>query len=81
MSTARADLPNHSLKEDIRLYWSRRAVTFDQSPGHRIEDTIEAPAWRALFARAFGDLAGARSSTSPAAPAKSAACSSRWGQR
>ncbi len=58
MSTARADLPNHSLKEDIRLYWSRRAVTFDQSPGHRIEDTIEAPAWRALFARAFGDLAG-----------------------
>jgi ubiquinone/menaquinone biosynthesis C-methylase UbiE len=50
-------LPNHSLKEDIRAYWSKRAETFDQSAGHRIEDTAEAPAWKALFGKALGDLA------------------------
>ncbi len=58
MSLAPTTLANHSLKEDIRLYWSKRAITFDQSPGHRIEDEVEAPAWQALITRAFGDLAG-----------------------
>jgi len=58
MSVTPAVLSNHTIKEDIRLYWSKRAETFDQSPGHRIEDDVEAPAWQALFARAFGDLSG-----------------------
>lgn len=47
---------NHTLKEDIRAYWSKRAETFDQSVGHRIEDRAEAPAWQALFGRALGDV-------------------------
>jgi ubiquinone/menaquinone biosynthesis C-methylase UbiE len=53
-------LPNHSLKEDIRAYWSKRAETFDQSTGHRIEDRAEAPAWRALLRKALGDIKGRR---------------------
>jgi ubiquinone/menaquinone biosynthesis C-methylase UbiE len=53
-------LPNHSLKEDIRAYWSKRAESFDQSTGHRIEDTAEAPTWRALIREAFGDIKGRR---------------------
>ena len=58
MLTARPALSNHTIKDDIRLYWSKRAVTFDQTAGHRIEDAMEAPAWQALFRRAFGDLTG-----------------------
>ena len=49
---------NHSLKDDIRAYWSKRAETFDDSAGHRIEDSAEAPAWQALFTQALGLLAG-----------------------
>ncbi|MEZ5670288.1 MAG: class I SAM-dependent methyltransferase [Alphaproteobacteria bacterium] len=51
---------NWTLKEDIREYWSRRAETFDDSPGHRIDDRFEAPYWHALLDAAFGDLAGRR---------------------
>jgi ubiquinone/menaquinone biosynthesis C-methylase UbiE len=53
-------LRNHAHKEDIRAYWSRRAETFDNSSGHRIEDTAEAPAWQALFTDALGPLEGKR---------------------
>lgn len=42
-------LRNYSLKEDVRAYWSGRALTFDLSTGHRIEDSAEAAAWQALF--------------------------------
>lgn len=52
--------PNHSLKDDIRAYWSKRAETFDTSTGHRIENSAEAPAWQALFTKALGPLAGKR---------------------
>jgi ubiquinone/menaquinone biosynthesis C-methylase UbiE len=51
-------LPNHSLKEDNRAYWSRRAESFDLSAGHRIEEQVEAPEWRRLFRAALGDLTG-----------------------
>ena len=57
LQTSRA---NHSLKDDIRAYWSKRAETFDNSTGHRIEDSAEAPAWQALFTQALGPLAGKR---------------------
>ena len=53
-------LRNHAHKEDIRAYWSKRAETFDNSTGHKIEDTCEAPAWQALFTQALGDLEGKR---------------------
>lgn len=51
---------NWSVKEEIRNYWSARAATFDDSPGHRIDDAVEAPEWKALFAEALGDLNGRR---------------------
>jgi ubiquinone/menaquinone biosynthesis C-methylase UbiE len=58
--SASATLTNHSLKEDIRAYWSKRAETFDQSPGHKIENSAEAREWQALFRAALGDVAGKR---------------------
>jgi ubiquinone/menaquinone biosynthesis C-methylase UbiE len=36
---------NYALKEDIRLYWSARAATFDASPGHGIHSRDELDAW------------------------------------
>ena len=51
---------NHALKEDIRAYWSKRAETFDNSTGHKIEDSVEALAWQAMFTTALGPLAGKR---------------------
>jgi ubiquinone/menaquinone biosynthesis C-methylase UbiE len=60
MSTLLPTGQNHSLKEDIRAYWSKRAETFDLSSGHRIRDGIEAQAWQALFREGLGDLAGKR---------------------
>lgn len=53
-------LANHHLKEDIRAYWSKRSETFDNSTGHRIEDSAEAPEWRKLFRAGLGDITGKR---------------------
>lgn len=50
-----AEIANWTLKEDIRAYWSKRAETFDQSVGHKIDDRGEADAWRSLFEQALGD--------------------------
>lgn len=47
-------LSNRSLRDEIREYWSDRAATFDQEPGHRIADGAEMQAWRALFTRHLG---------------------------
>jgi ubiquinone/menaquinone biosynthesis C-methylase UbiE len=60
IDTTAGALSNSHLKEDIRAYWSKRAETFDQSTGHRIEDTAEAPAWQALFRAVFGDVTDKR---------------------
>ena len=37
---------NHSLREDIRDYWSRRTASFDLAFGHRIAPGAEAEAWQ-----------------------------------
>jgi ubiquinone/menaquinone biosynthesis C-methylase UbiE len=47
-------LPNHSLKEDIRQYWSDRAKTFDLAFGHRIPPGTEFAAWQAAIAAHLG---------------------------
>ncbi|MDY0873151.1 class I SAM-dependent methyltransferase [Dongia rigui] len=47
-------LANHSLKEDIRQYWSDRAQTFDLAFGHRIPAGAEFDAWRDAIAAHLG---------------------------
>ena len=46
---------NRDLRDDIRDYWSDRAATFDDDPGHRIDDGAEMAAWEVLFRRHLGD--------------------------
>lgn len=50
--------PNWTLKDDIREYWSKRAETFDLSPGHEIFGDDERAAWHALIRRHLGDGSG-----------------------
>jgi ubiquinone/menaquinone biosynthesis C-methylase UbiE len=40
---------NFDLAEEIRLYWSRRAETFDRSPAHGMSSAAEIDAWVALL--------------------------------
>ncbi|QFY63748.1 class I SAM-dependent methyltransferase (plasmid) [Rhizobium grahamii] len=45
---------NHGLRDEIKDYWSRRAETFDQSPGHEIFSEDERQAWHALLLKHLG---------------------------
>ena len=47
-------LPNTSLKEDIRDYWSLRSETFDLAFGHRIPQGPEFDAWAAAIRERLG---------------------------
>lgn len=49
---------NWTLKDDIREYWSKRAETFDLSPGHEIFGDDERAAWHELIRRHLGEGAG-----------------------
>lgn len=49
---------NRDLRDEILDYWSDRATTFDDDPGHRIDDGAEMAAWEALFQRHLGDGEG-----------------------
>ena len=51
---------NRDLRDDIKEYWSDRAATFDNDPGHKISDGTEMAAWRALFGRHLGEANGRR---------------------
>lgn len=51
-------LSNHGLRDEIREYWSDRAATFDDEPGHRIAEGAERAAWEALFRRHLGAAEG-----------------------
>lgn len=44
---------NFTLKDEIRAYWSDRAVTFDHSASHRIEDRHGIPEWYRLVRAAL----------------------------
>ncbi|WP_374382552.1 class I SAM-dependent methyltransferase [Dongia sp.] len=44
-----SQLANHTLKEEIRQYWSDRATTFDLAFGHRLPPGPEFDAWRAAI--------------------------------
>lgn len=45
---------NYNLRDEIKEYWSMRAATFDEQPGHEIFSETERAAWHALFERHFG---------------------------
>jgi ubiquinone/menaquinone biosynthesis C-methylase UbiE len=45
---------NHTLRDEIRDYWSARAATFDEQAGHEIFSEAERQAWRQLFLRHLG---------------------------
>lgn len=40
---------NYALKEEIRAYWTKRAETFDLSPGHGMANPAEREAWITLL--------------------------------
>ncbi len=46
---------NHSIRDEIREYWSERAATFDTQVGHEIFSDAERRAWQALIRRHLGD--------------------------
>ncbi|MBO1075497.1 class I SAM-dependent methyltransferase [Roseomonas marmotae] len=45
---------NFTLKDEIREYWTRRAETFDLSPGHGMKTAGERDAWAALLRAHMG---------------------------
>lgn len=45
---------NRDLRDEIRDYWSDRAASFDNDPGHKIDDGPEMAAWQALFRKHLG---------------------------
>jgi ubiquinone/menaquinone biosynthesis C-methylase UbiE len=49
-----AGLSNFDLRDEIKAYWSERAKTFDQSPGHEIFSEDERAAWHSLFIKHLG---------------------------
>lgn len=49
---------NRDLRDEIRDYWSDRAVTFDLDPGHKIAEGAERAAWKRLFRRHLGEADG-----------------------
>lgn len=49
---------NYALKEEIRAYWSQRAATFDQSPGHGVSGPEERAAWLSLLGAALEPAKG-----------------------
>lgn len=49
---------NFGLREEIKAYWSERAATFDDQPGHEIGSQSERRAWHALLRRHLGEGAG-----------------------
>tara|TARA_R100000935_G_C2825569_1_gene162094 strand:- start:852 stop:1613 length:762 start_codon:yes stop_codon:yes gene_type:complete len=51
---------NRNIRDDIRDYWSDRAETFDDDPGHKISEGPEMAAWEALFRRHLGTARGRR---------------------
>ena len=45
---------NFSLRDEIKAYWSARAATFDEQPGHEIFSEEERAAWQHLLTRHLG---------------------------
>jgi ubiquinone/menaquinone biosynthesis C-methylase UbiE len=55
MTSTAHDAPNWSLKEEIKVYWSKRAATFDEQFGHCILPGPEHDAWAAELRERLGE--------------------------
>lgn len=55
-----AQATNRNIRDKIREYWSDRAATFDDDPGHKISEGAEMAAWELLFRRHLGSAEGRR---------------------
>ncbi len=51
-------ISNHTIRDEIKDYWSMRAETFDLQPGHEIFSDIEKNAWLELFNQHLDDAEG-----------------------
>jgi ubiquinone/menaquinone biosynthesis C-methylase UbiE len=51
---------NFTLRDEIKAYWSERAETFDEQPGHEIFSDAERAAWHALIVKHLGQGHGRR---------------------
>jgi ubiquinone/menaquinone biosynthesis C-methylase UbiE len=51
---------NYDLRDEIKAYWSERATTFDNQPGHEIFSEAERTAWHALIRHHLGEGQGRR---------------------
>ncbi|MEX2694916.1 class I SAM-dependent methyltransferase [Rhizobium mongolense] len=51
---------NYGLRDEIKAYWSARAESFDQSPGHEIFTETERHAWHRLIVKHLGAGEGRR---------------------
>ncbi|MCB8835908.1 class I SAM-dependent methyltransferase [Aurantimonas sp. VKM B-3413] len=49
---------NYGLRDEIRDFWSERAASFDEFPGHEIFSERERRAWHALIERHLGEAGG-----------------------
>lgn len=54
MANGIIDGSNYSLRDEIKAYWSERALTFDLSAGHEIFSEKERAAWHDLIVRHLG---------------------------
>lgn len=51
-------LGNFDLRDEIKAYWSARAATFDEQPGHEIFSEDERAAWHRLIVKHLGQGEG-----------------------
>lgn len=49
---------NYGLRDEIQAFWSERAATFDEFPGHEIFSEAERLAWHRLLTRHLGPAGG-----------------------
>lgn len=54
MTDGAARRSNYGLRDEIQAFWSERAATFDEFPGHEIFSEAERRAWHALLTRHLG---------------------------
>jgi ubiquinone/menaquinone biosynthesis C-methylase UbiE len=48
-------IENSTIKEMVRAKWNKRALTYDRSPGHGIQNSAEHQRWIELFREVFGE--------------------------
>ncbi len=58
MASGASTRSNYGLRDEIQAFWSDRAATFDEVPGHEIFSEAERRAWHRLLTRHLGPASG-----------------------